>query len=63
MTFVVIHVIWFSCWIGFGVESYPYGLLTMIDNACQPLDSLRQARRHRMVGPAIGRATRRKEER
>ena len=24
------HVIWFSCWIGFGVESYPYGLLTMI---------------------------------
>jgi uncharacterized membrane protein len=30
MTFVVLHVIWFSCWIGFGVESYPYGLLTMI---------------------------------
>jgi hypothetical protein len=21
---------WFACWIGFGVEDYPYGLLTMI---------------------------------
>jgi uncharacterized membrane protein len=30
MTFVYIHIIWFSCWIGFGVEAYPYGLLTMI---------------------------------
>src|SRR5829696_9629918 len=30
MTFVYIHVIWFASWIGFGVESYPYGLLTMI---------------------------------
>jgi hypothetical protein len=30
MLFVYIHVIWFGCWIGFGVESYPYGLLTMI---------------------------------
>ena len=30
MQFVYIHVIWFSCWIGFGVEKYPYGLLTMI---------------------------------
>src|SRR4029453_10377615 len=30
MTFVYIHVIWFGCWIGFGVEEYPYGLLTMI---------------------------------
>ncbi len=30
MTFVVLHVIWFASWIGFGVESYPYGLLTMI---------------------------------
>ena len=30
MTFVYIHVIWFAAWIGFGVESYPYGLLTMI---------------------------------
>jgi uncharacterized membrane protein len=30
MAFVYLHVIWFGCWIGFGVESYPYGLLTMI---------------------------------
>ena len=30
MTFVYLHVIWFAAWIGFGVEGYPYGLLTMI---------------------------------
>jgi uncharacterized membrane protein len=30
MGFVYIHIIWFAVWIGFGVESYPYGLLTMI---------------------------------
>jgi uncharacterized membrane protein len=30
MTFVYLHIIWFASWIGFGVESYPYGLLTMI---------------------------------
>ena len=30
MWFVYIHIIWFSTWIGFGVEKYPYGLLTMI---------------------------------
>ena len=30
MLFVYIHVLWFGCWIGFGVERYPYGLLTMI---------------------------------
>jgi uncharacterized membrane protein len=30
MLFVYIHMAWFSCWIGFGVEKYPYGLLTMI---------------------------------
>ncbi|HEX4671456.1 MAG TPA: DUF1003 domain-containing protein [Solirubrobacteraceae bacterium] len=30
MTFVYLHVIWFACWIGFRVEHYPYGLLTMI---------------------------------
>jgi uncharacterized membrane protein len=30
MAFVYLHIIWFGCWIGFGVESYPYGLLTMI---------------------------------
>jgi len=30
MTFVYIHLVWFGCWIGFSVEGYPYGLLTMI---------------------------------
>jgi len=30
MTFVYLHIIWFASWIGFGVERYPYGLLTMI---------------------------------
>ena len=30
MGFVYLHLIWFSCWIGFGVEKYPFGLLTMI---------------------------------
>jgi uncharacterized membrane protein len=30
MAFVYVHVVWFGCWIGFGAESYPYGLLTMI---------------------------------
>jgi uncharacterized membrane protein len=30
MTFVYLHVLWFACWIGFGVEDYPFGLLTMI---------------------------------
>jgi len=30
MTFVYLHVIWFGAWIAFGVERYPYGLLTMI---------------------------------
>ena len=30
MAFVYIHILWFGCWIGFGVEDYPYGLLTMI---------------------------------
>jgi len=30
MSFVYIHLVWFGCWIGFGVERYPYGLLTMI---------------------------------
>jgi hypothetical protein len=27
---VYIHVIWFAAWIGFQVEKYPFGLLTMI---------------------------------
>ena len=30
MAFVYIHIVWFGCWIGFGVEKYPFGLLTMI---------------------------------
>ena len=30
MPFVYIHILWFGCWIGFGVENYPFGLLTMI---------------------------------
>ena len=30
MLFVYLHIVWFGCWIAFGVESYPYGLLTMI---------------------------------
>jgi uncharacterized membrane protein len=30
MWFVYIHIVWFGCWIGLGVESYPFGLLTMI---------------------------------
>jgi uncharacterized membrane protein len=28
--FVYIHIIRFGCWIGFGVEDCPFGLLTMI---------------------------------
>jgi uncharacterized membrane protein len=30
MQFVYLHVLWFACWIGFGVEPFPFGLLTMI---------------------------------
>ena len=30
MAFVYIHIVWFSCWIVFGVEHYPFGLLTLI---------------------------------
>ena len=30
MLFVYLHIVWFGCWIGFGVEDYPFGLLTMI---------------------------------
>jgi uncharacterized membrane protein len=30
MAFVYLHIIWFAVWIGFGVEGYPFGLLTMI---------------------------------
>jgi uncharacterized membrane protein len=30
MRFVYLHILWFAVWIGFRVEHYPYGLLTMI---------------------------------
>ena len=30
MTFVYVHLVWFSVWIAGGVEDYPYGLLTML---------------------------------
>ena len=30
MWFVYIHIVWFGCWTGLGVEKYPFGLLTMI---------------------------------
>ena len=30
MRFVYLHLLWFGAWIIFGVEGYPYGLLTMI---------------------------------
>ena len=30
MPFVYLHAVWFALWIGFGVERYPFGLLTMI---------------------------------
>ena len=30
MAFVYLHIVWFGAWIAFGVEGYPFGLLTMI---------------------------------
>ncbi len=30
MPFVYLHIVWFSLWIGLRVETYPFGLLTMI---------------------------------
>jgi uncharacterized membrane protein len=30
MPFVYIHILWFAAWIGFRVEPFPFGLLTMI---------------------------------
>src|SRR5437870_13577833 len=30
MVFVYVHILWFSLWIGFRVEKFPFGLLTMI---------------------------------
>ena len=30
MAFVYVSIVWFGLWIGFRVEKYPFGLLTMI---------------------------------
>jgi uncharacterized membrane protein len=30
MRFVYVHIIWFTAWIVFRLEDYPFGLLTMI---------------------------------
>ena len=30
MAFVYVHIVWFSVWIGFHLEKFPYGLLTMM---------------------------------
>lgn len=30
MPFIYVHVVWFTLWIGFRVEKFPFGLLTMI---------------------------------
>jgi uncharacterized membrane protein len=30
MIFVYVHIVWFAAWIALRVESYPFGLLTMI---------------------------------
>ena len=29
LRFVVVHVIWWTIWLAFGVEPFPYGLLTL----------------------------------
>lgn len=28
--FLVFHIVWWGCWIGFKVEAFPFGLLTLI---------------------------------
>jgi uncharacterized membrane protein len=28
--FIIVHIIWWSLWIGFKVEPFPFGLLTLI---------------------------------
>jgi uncharacterized membrane protein len=28
--FIIFHAIWWGVWIGFGIEPFPYGLLTLI---------------------------------
>jgi uncharacterized membrane protein len=30
MPFIYVHIVWFALWIGFRVEKFPFGLLTMI---------------------------------
>src|SRR5712692_2344575 len=30
MLFVYVHIVWFSLWISFHVEKFPFGLLTMM---------------------------------
>jgi uncharacterized membrane protein len=30
MTFIYLHIVWFTLWITFRVEKFPFGLLTMI---------------------------------
>jgi uncharacterized membrane protein len=30
MPFIYVHIVWFSLWIAFKVEKFPFGLLTMI---------------------------------
>ncbi len=30
MVFVYVHIVWFALWIGFRVEKFPFGLLTMM---------------------------------
>jgi uncharacterized membrane protein len=28
--FLLFHIVWWGCWIGFKVEPFPYGLLTLV---------------------------------
>ena len=30
MKFIYLHLIWFGSWVGFRVEHYPFGMLTMV---------------------------------
>jgi len=30
MMFVLVHAVWFAAWLGFGIERFPYGLLTLL---------------------------------
>src|SRR4051794_24364530 len=65
MTFVYLHIFWFSCSIGFGVESYPFGLLTMIvtHRACSTRgDSPAGTHRPSLAGIQLGGHQRRRFE-